>query len=589
MSVFGRGTDFFCKDEAVENNGGVHIIQTFLSEEISEEIQIQGRTARQGKQGTYQLILLETDLVSEFGVSQGDHGNIPKRNWYEWLCTVRKKHHDKQCKIIETNLLRANEVDKLTHKYFDSLIKCDSSQALTDFQSLYQTIKKPPFPPLLNLDLAFAIDVTGSMMPFTKCIANTIQRLVDGGQNSIVEKLKAKFPEIEFKMRSGCLGYRDIDDKQDQFQEGCFTDGCHFTEDESELSTFINAVLNNTSGGFDLAEDHLGAINQCTMNWNHSKDWTSEIKCILLFTDAPAHGYVPTSFSGVNNSDNYSVRHPSGLTVDHIASSLVKNNIDLFFCSFNPVASERVEDELAQAIKDHPDSANESGVARIPMVPENKTQPSLLSGCERHIIFVLDESGSMQHNWTGVVKAYNGYLSKRKQSQCDGDLVSVVQFNDGARVTVNPTSLSSAPSNLPYDSGGTCFHPAAIKACQMAKQTPSTYTTTIIFMSDGGAGDAPAAAREFSGLNSQIFSQSENDLELHVIAFGTGANNAQLQQIAGASKVGKVHLSSNTADLAKVFVGIAANTSVATTLESEITKRISEAVSDKLSLEYFGS
>ena len=42
-AVFGRGTDFFCKDDGVQKNGGVHIVQTFLSEEVSEEIQIQGR------------------------------------------------------------------------------------------------------------------------------------------------------------------------------------------------------------------------------------------------------------------------------------------------------------------------------------------------------------------------------------------------------------------------------------------------------------------------------------------------------------------------------------------------------------------
>ena len=37
---FGRGTDFICKDPTVEENGGVHVIQTFLSEEMSEEVQI---------------------------------------------------------------------------------------------------------------------------------------------------------------------------------------------------------------------------------------------------------------------------------------------------------------------------------------------------------------------------------------------------------------------------------------------------------------------------------------------------------------------------------------------------------------------
>jgi preprotein translocase subunit SecA len=48
-AIFGRGTDFFCKCEKVEKAGGVHIIQAFLSTEASEEVQIKGRTARQGK------------------------------------------------------------------------------------------------------------------------------------------------------------------------------------------------------------------------------------------------------------------------------------------------------------------------------------------------------------------------------------------------------------------------------------------------------------------------------------------------------------------------------------------------------------
>lgn len=76
---------------------------------------------------------------------------------------------------------------------------------------------------------------------------------------------------------------------------------------------------------------------------------------------------------------------------------------------------------------------------------------------------------------------------------------------------------------------------------------------------------------------------------LYVAAFGSGTNQAQLQQIASASRNGCVHPSSDSAELASVFVNIATNQNVATFLESEIAKRISEAVSDKLSLEYFGS
>ena len=33
---FGRGTDFICRDEVVEKNGGVHVILTFVPELHSE-------------------------------------------------------------------------------------------------------------------------------------------------------------------------------------------------------------------------------------------------------------------------------------------------------------------------------------------------------------------------------------------------------------------------------------------------------------------------------------------------------------------------------------------------------------------------
>jgi preprotein translocase subunit SecA len=39
----GRGTDFKCYDQALKNSGGVHVIQSFFSTDIAEEIQIKGR------------------------------------------------------------------------------------------------------------------------------------------------------------------------------------------------------------------------------------------------------------------------------------------------------------------------------------------------------------------------------------------------------------------------------------------------------------------------------------------------------------------------------------------------------------------
>jgi hypothetical protein len=65
LRAFGRGVDFVCPDVQVNERGGVHVVQTFLSS-VVEQVQIQGRTARQAKDGTFELIvnyaLAEDDL-----------------------------------------------------------------------------------------------------------------------------------------------------------------------------------------------------------------------------------------------------------------------------------------------------------------------------------------------------------------------------------------------------------------------------------------------------------------------------------------------------------------------------------------------
>ena len=589
-AVFGRGTDFFCKDENVEKNGGVHIIQTFLSEEVSEEVQIQGRTARQGKKGSYQMILLESELETDFGISTAQKNEIPKHNWYQWLCGVRSRHQREKSLLVEKNLEEATEKDVITYDYFDSLIARKNSKASEQFKNLYLLMKKQPLPSAVGLDLAFAIDVTGSMAPYAQCAASTVKKLIRG-PGSIVEKLKSKFPEIQFMLRVGFLGYRDIGDKN-QFQESVWSDGSHFTENMSDANKFIKDISKAPSGGFDVAEDHIGAINRITTSWNHTNDWFSEIKCLLLLSDAPSHGLVSEDNLLTINSDNYPTRHPDGLTAKNTISHLLSEGIDLFFCSFNPAATRRTEEEISTILTNHPDNSSERDVIRIPMVPVNKYKSrssSLDGGQGRHIIFVLDESGSMSNSWAGVVHAYRKYKAKRQQSQSESDLVSVIQFSSSSRITVRMQPLSVATGNLVYHGGGTSFNPAACDACSLARETPQTHIPAIIFMSDGKASDSSSAAREFSKLNVYISAKSEKDLELHVISFGSCTDDAQLQEIASASQGGRVHASSNIAELADVFVSIATNENVSTLLESEIAKRISEAVSDKLTCEYFRS
>lgn len=90
---FGRGTDFKCFDRRVLNAGGVHVIQAFFSKDLSEEIQIMGRCARQGTDGSFRyehngfppfflyttdisffdsMILNVEDLHRDFGLSRDE-------------------------------------------------------------------------------------------------------------------------------------------------------------------------------------------------------------------------------------------------------------------------------------------------------------------------------------------------------------------------------------------------------------------------------------------------------------------------------------------------------------------------------------
>jgi len=584
-AVFGRGTDFFSKDQRVQENGGVHVIQTFLSEEHSEEIQIQGRTARQGKRGSYQMVLLEKDLEDHFQIVPGLTDRIAKQDIYKYLSDARDKHRNHHFQMVESNLRDATEKDKKTHEYFDALLDSDEDKAHILLEDIYLSMKRPR-PEQIDIDFAFVIDVTGSMRPYMTGISSVLKSMLHEG-SSIERKLVKKYPEVKFNIRVGSIGYRDIDDKNDQFQESITNEGCHFSSCMDDVIGFIETITENATGGFDLAEDHLGVIHRCG-SWDHPSDWTAAIKCMILFTDAPAHSMSPQS--NVQNADNYAVRHPLGLTSDIVVQSLIEKDIDFFFCSFNPSVTSSTEENLARDYLNHPKNKEKREITVIPMVSEDQTTSEIsVTVRNKHVIFVLDESGSMAHDWAGVEKVYNNFMTRRQQNQVMSDIISVVQFDSNSRVTVQNESISTASRTLSYSGGGTCFHPAAKTACRIARETMNLHDPLIVFMSDGGTGarDATAAAAEFSSLRQEIMNLHNNDrdLELHVIAFGSG-NMTQLREIANASGIGKVYASADTADLSDVFVSIATGADVASLVETEIGKRISDVVADRLSLEF---
>ena len=87
--VFGRGTDFITHDEIVKKSG-IHVIQTFLSDELSEETQIKGRTARQGDNGSYSIVLFDKTL-EKYQIFQNEISSLEPSEYYRLLNEKRNK------------------------------------------------------------------------------------------------------------------------------------------------------------------------------------------------------------------------------------------------------------------------------------------------------------------------------------------------------------------------------------------------------------------------------------------------------------------------------------------------------------------
>ena len=188
------------------------------------------------------MIFLESDLKEDFGLPPGEKEKVAKEVRYDWLGEAREWRHQQYYQQIEANLVIATEKDTKTHQFFDALLAPNERKKKESFKDIYLSMKKQTMASTLDIDLAFVVDVTGSMCPYAAAASRTITSLVQGS-SSIVTKLRSKFLEIDFKIRVGALGFRDIDDRSNQFQEITWRCGGRFADDiRAALVAWLNTV-----------------------------------------------------------------------------------------------------------------------------------------------------------------------------------------------------------------------------------------------------------------------------------------------------------------------------------------------------------
>lgn len=101
----GRGVDYK-SSLAVEKNGGIHVIQTFCSVDVKEEIQIKGRTARKDNKGSYELVLCREHLIKEKIIKEADsdsHSYSSLHRIRVELMNSKGKSHTERIEKAESN------------------------------------------------------------------------------------------------------------------------------------------------------------------------------------------------------------------------------------------------------------------------------------------------------------------------------------------------------------------------------------------------------------------------------------------------------------------------------------------------------
>lgn len=158
------------------------------------------------------------------------------------------------------------------------------------------------------VDLAFALDCTGSMEPWIDAARRQIRQTV--------QELSEQYQTATFRV--GAVLYRDFGDVDHQLT-------IPFTED---LHSFEESLKNvRAKGGSDDAEDVAGAFHHA-----NQLDWQGQVKTLFHITDAPPHGL---QYHDIHLGDRYPDVDPLSQNLEEEVLQLASKNITLVVIKAN--------------------------------------------------------------------------------------------------------------------------------------------------------------------------------------------------------------------------------------------------------------
>ncbi|CAE7330897.1 unnamed protein product [Symbiodinium sp. CCMP2592] len=157
--AFGRGIDFQMPSD---DGHTVVVIQTFLSSLISEERQLKGRTARQGKKGKFLQVLCAEELSAKMGFTEQDLETLTGGVESSILKILRDKQHEKTVAKMAGLVQRrkTSSVHEQQTRSFEKLVFRDDASVEDKLRKLASLNEQSAN---INIHYSVILDTSGSM------------------------------------------------------------------------------------------------------------------------------------------------------------------------------------------------------------------------------------------------------------------------------------------------------------------------------------------------------------------------------------------------------------------------------------------
>lgn len=133
-NISGRGTDFKISKE-IEDNGGLHVCVGFLPCNKRVEEQAFGRTSRQGKEGTAQLIIRSSELA-QFGIDVDEYNKQEGEDDFSAIKELRDEAEKLRITNIRSTIQKLLVKDEL-FSHFSELYNSLKDKTNSNPQNLY--------------------------------------------------------------------------------------------------------------------------------------------------------------------------------------------------------------------------------------------------------------------------------------------------------------------------------------------------------------------------------------------------------------------------------------------------------------------